>query len=178
MPPGPLQDLARATDFDPPGVGRREVEEIEPHDRQIEQERARAVSRVYDLELRVIQIADVPGGEFVGKPDDAVGALRLRNSGHNDPWELVGRTVLQIGVHRQDDGIILAVGKLLQPGGIGAAVVLKGDGNAAAGSLPARVWRGNEPVAQVAVTRRCGWWLTPENRCVAACLYASYFCVA
>jgi hypothetical protein len=38
MPPGPLQDLVRAADLNPPGVGRGEVEEIETHDRQVEQE--------------------------------------------------------------------------------------------------------------------------------------------
>jgi len=111
------------------------MEEIEPHDGEIEQKRTWAVGRVHDLEIRVIQIADVASGEFVGKPDDAIGPLRLRNRRHNDPWELVGGTVLQVRVHRQDDGIVLAVGKLLQPGGIGPTVVLKGNGNAAAGRL-------------------------------------------
>src|SRR5262245_61091630 len=127
VPSGPLQGLARATDWDTPGVGRREMEEIEPHDGEIEQERTRAVSRVHDLEIRVIQIANIPSGQFVGKPDDTIGALRLRNRRHNDPWELVGSTVLQVRVYRQDDGIVVAVGKILQPDGIGPTVVLKGD---------------------------------------------------
>jgi hypothetical protein len=63
----------------------------------------------------------------------------------------VGGTVLQVRVHWQDDGIVLAVGELLQPGGIGPTVVLKCHSNAAAGRLPTRIWCGNEPVAQVAV---------------------------
>ena len=46
MPSGPLQGVARATDFDTPGVGRREMEEIEPHDGEIEQERL-GLSAVY-----------------------------------------------------------------------------------------------------------------------------------
>ena len=92
MPSGPLQDLTRAADFNTPGVGRREVEEIKSDDREIEQERTRAVGRVHDLELRVIEIADVAGGELVGKPDDPIGPVRLRNRRHDDPWELVGRS--------------------------------------------------------------------------------------
>ena len=77
---GPLQHLAGATDFDTPGVGGREVKEIESDNRQIEQERTRTVGRVDGFEFRVIQIAHVPGGEFVGKADDAICPLRLRNS--------------------------------------------------------------------------------------------------
>jgi hypothetical protein len=75
VPSGPLQGLTRATDLDTPGVGRREMEEIKPYDGEIEQERARAVGRVHDLEIRVIQIADVPSGEFIGKPDNRIGSL-------------------------------------------------------------------------------------------------------
>src|SRR5262245_16208275 len=64
----------------------------------------------------------------------------------------MGGAVLQVRAYRQHDGIILAVGKLLQPGGIGSPIVLKGHGKAAAGRLSARLWRSNEPVAQVAVS--------------------------
>src|SRR5712691_12266838 len=106
MPSGPLKHLAGATDLDTPGMARRQVEEIEAHNREIEQERARAVGCIHGLERRVIEITDVPGGEFVGKADDAICPLRLRNSGHNDAWELVLSTVLQVRVHWQDNGIV------------------------------------------------------------------------
>src|SRR5439155_19946966 len=132
--------------FDTPGVGGREVEEVESDNGQIEQERTRTVGRIHGLEFRVIQIAHVPAGEFVGKPNNPIGPLRLRNSRHNDARELVWSTVLQVRVHGQDDGIVLTIRKLLQPGCVGATVILKGDGDTTAGRLPTRVWRGNKPV--------------------------------
>src|SRR5262245_26491216 len=94
MPSGPLQHVACTTDFDTPGVGGRELEEIEAHNGQIEQKGTRAFGCIHGLERRVIQIAYVPSREFVSKANDAICPLGLCNSGHNDTWELVRGAVL------------------------------------------------------------------------------------